>query len=114
MTKDQNEKPIAFVLDMGCTGLGIARSLGRAGVPVVGVDFIPNFSGLSSRYCRPVFSPDPLMFPEGTLKVLLGEGKKLAERGVIFPRRTPVSCLSLDFGTNYQIIFVLRFHLNKS
>ena len=31
-------RAIAFVLDMELTGLGIARALGREGIPVVGMD----------------------------------------------------------------------------
>lgn len=42
----------AVVLGFGYGGLGIARSLGRLGVPVHGVDADPDAVGFTSRYCR--------------------------------------------------------------
>lgn len=77
--------PTAFVLNMGANGLGIARSLGREGIPVVGVDFDPRAPGLLSRYCRPLVSPDPTTDPKGVVRSLVEEAKKLGEEAVLLP-----------------------------
>ncbi len=42
----------AVVLGLSPTGLGVARSLGRRGVPVYGVDANPSAVGRHSRYCH--------------------------------------------------------------
>ncbi|MDH7507804.1 MAG: hypothetical protein QHH00_00200 [Methanomassiliicoccales archaeon] len=73
----------AFVLHMGANGLGITRSLGRVGVPVVGVDFERNAPGLYSRFCEPLVIPNPLGNPEKALDVLMARGEELETKGVI-------------------------------
>jgi predicted ATP-grasp superfamily ATP-dependent carboligase len=75
----------AFVLDMGPTGLGIARALGREGIPVVGMDNDSYATGLKSRYCKPVVTFDPSKEPKEALKILLNEGKKLPQAGILYP-----------------------------
>jgi len=70
---------------MNETGLGVARSLGRERIRVVGVDHIPGSVGLCSRYCRPMLVPSPQEEPERVLKLLLTEGRKLDEKGILFP-----------------------------
>lgn len=80
-----DEKAVAFVLHMGENGLGIARSLGRAGIPVVGMDFDPHAPGLKSRYCRPLLTRDPAKDPEEVLNILLDEGRQLSRKGVLYP-----------------------------
>lgn len=49
--------PRAVVLGMGIGGLGVARSLGRAGVPVIGLWSAHDEVGRLSRYCRAVRAP---------------------------------------------------------
>lgn len=78
-------RALAFVLDMGPNGLGIARSLGRSGIPVVGVDFWVDAAGLRSRYCKPLLIPSPIKDPEGALSSLLKEGRKSVDDGILFP-----------------------------
>jgi len=85
MTSLGSRNPVAFVLDMGCNGLGIARSLGRVGIPVVGVDFARDAPGLRSKYCIPLVTSDPVREPKRALSVLLNEGKKHRNKGIIFP-----------------------------
>ena len=41
LAKRVQTRAIAFVLDMELTGLGIARALGREGIPVIGMDCDP-------------------------------------------------------------------------
>ena len=53
-------KTPAVVVDVGwVNGLAAIRSLGRAGIEVVAVDYRKSALGFRSRYARPVLSPDP-------------------------------------------------------
>jgi len=81
MTSDP--MPVAFVVYMGTNGLGIARSLGREGIPIAGVDFDPKTPGLVSRYWRPLVSSDPSISPKGVVRLLVEEAKKLGEGAVL-------------------------------
>lgn len=92
-----NAGPVAFVLGMDANGLGAARSLGREGIPVVGVDYRPSTPGLSSRYCKPLLTPDPTRQAESTLGVLVEAGRKFSTRGVLFPT------------SDAYVLFVSRF-----
>ena len=80
----EEHMPTAFVLHMGPNGLGVTRSLAREGVPVVGVDFVPKAPGFFSRYCKPLLCPDPTTDPDGALELLLKEGERLPEKGVLY------------------------------
>lgn len=76
----------AFVLNVNTpNGLGVIRSLGREGVPIVAVDNNRNAPGLHSRYARSLLLPDPAKGPEQCLDGLLKEGRKQSVKGVIFP-----------------------------
>ena len=85
MTKQAKARGVAFALDMGPNGLGIARSLGREGIPVVGTDSNPSASGLYSTYCRRLITSDPAKEPKRVLNHLLNEAKKYPEKCVLFP-----------------------------
>jgi D-aspartate ligase len=67
-------------------GLGIARSLGRLGVPVYSIDAAYWEPAFASRYCRRrfVFSieSDP---PDRSLVSLLEIGQKLGGRPILIP-----------------------------
>jgi D-aspartate ligase len=75
----------AFVLSLFDTGLGVIRSLGRAGIPVIGLDFDLNNPGFASRYCRALQCPHPVHEPLELLRFLLDEGARLDEPGILFP-----------------------------
>jgi len=75
----------AFVLSLFDTGLAAVRSLGRAGIPVIGLDFNPRMPGFKSRYCTPKLCPDPVHQPDELLRCLLEEGKHLAQPGILIP-----------------------------
>ena len=47
---NSSEMPAALVFNCHITGLAVARSLGRRGVPVIGLDRDENGYGLHSRY----------------------------------------------------------------
>jgi predicted ATP-grasp superfamily ATP-dependent carboligase len=69
------------------TGLGIARNLGRYGIPVVGISHQPGAPGSVSRYCRALVGPDSQEEPEALLKFLIDLGKADDRRGILFPTR---------------------------
>lgn len=75
----------AFVLGLFDTGLGAIRSLGRLGIPVIGLDFDPNTPGFKSRYCVAKWCPDPVRQPDRLVEFLLDEGRRLKNPGIIFP-----------------------------
>ncbi len=69
------------------TGLGIARSLGEAGVPVIGLTAQRGAYGNFTRYAKTMFCPDSREEPEALLAFLTDLGRQLGERSVIFPTR---------------------------
>jgi D-aspartate ligase len=79
--------PVAIVMNMFYTGLGIARSLGERGIPVIGLTSHRGIYGNYTRYAKTVFCPDSRNEPEDLLTYLVRLGKDLDHRGVIFPTR---------------------------
>lgn len=75
----------AIVSYMSPSGLALVRSLGRRGVPVYAVDSSPNEVGMGSRYCTPLVCPDVSTSEDAYIEFLLDLGKKLPEKGVLFP-----------------------------
>jgi len=64
--------------------VGVVRSLGREGIPLVAVDFVKKAPGLRSRYARPLLVPDPVKDPQGVLDILLRDGDS-GSRSVLYP-----------------------------
>lgn len=83
--QEWNKRNKAFVLSLFDTGVGVVRSLGRSGVPVVGLDSNTIMPGFNSRYCEAKLSPDPVHEPGALLDFLVDEGKKLDLPGVLMP-----------------------------
>lgn len=81
----REQRPTAFVLNVSLAGLGAIRSLGRAGVPVVGLDPDPDHSGFVSRYCDARQCPHPVHEPDRLVEFLVNEGKRLDQPGVLSP-----------------------------
>ncbi len=77
--------PPAYVLGMESNGLGVARTLGREGIPVVGVDHRSWAPGLTSRYVRPLLCGDMSKEPEEALRSLLEDVGENGGRGALFP-----------------------------
>jgi predicted ATP-grasp superfamily ATP-dependent carboligase len=77
----------AVVLGTATTGLSVIRSLGRMGVPVVGVDKEVLSCGFFSRYCRSLTSPDPEIDEDGYVRLLLELGEHMGGRPILFPSR---------------------------
>lgn len=81
--------PSVFVLNMGTNGLGMARTLGRRGIRVVGVDHRSDLPGMRSRFVRPLLCKSLAEEPEIALQVILEEAERLGERPVLFPTSDP-------------------------
>ena len=79
--------PAALVMNMHITGLAVARSLGRAGVPVVGLDDERGGLGQSSRHLAGLgLVPGPTVDDGRALADhLAGLGPSFAERPVLVP-----------------------------
>ena len=89
--------PTAVVMNMYYTGLGIARSLGEHGVPVIGVTSQHRIYGNYTRYAKIVFAPDSRNQPEELASFLIELGARLGHRAVIFPTR------------DHDVVFLDRF-----
>jgi len=80
------EKPPALVFNCHITGLAVARSLGKRGVPVIGLDRDPNGYGLHSKYTKVAgYCPNPLDDESGFIDLLMQIGAALKRKAVLFP-----------------------------
>ncbi len=66
-------------------GLDIARSLGRRGIPVIGIDPDPEVAGRASKYCTLVVCPDPKVLEQEYVQYLMDWGKAQRNKSVLFP-----------------------------
>ncbi|MDQ3541647.1 MAG: hypothetical protein M3440_13275 [Chloroflexota bacterium] len=108
----QESKPTAYVLNVSLAGLGAIRSLGRAGVPVVGLDPDPNHSGFVSRYCDARQCPHPVHDPERLIEFLVNEGRRLDQPGVLSPASDAFVLFISRFRDDLKAYF--RFNLPSS
>src|SRR5215510_8325893 len=79
--------PRAAVMNMFYTGLGIARSLGERGVPVIGLSSRRGHYGNHCRFAQTVICPDSRNEPEALLEFMLAMGRDLGGRCVVFTTR---------------------------
>ena len=86
-TNDKIDHPTAVVMNMFYSGLGIARSLGELGLPVVGLTSQRGIYGNFTRYANVRFCPDSKTDPEGLFAYLTGLAGQLGHRAIIFPTR---------------------------
>jgi len=78
--------PAALVFNCHITGLAVARALGRRGVPVIGLDRDKDGVGLFSRYTTVAGTlPSPLDDEDAFVARLIGIGRLLDKRAVLFP-----------------------------
>jgi D-aspartate ligase len=87
MSKAGEFTTTAIVMNVYYTGLGIARSLGQRGIPVLGLSAERGVYGNLTRYAKILLSPDSRSQPEELLAYLLRMGPTFSERPVIFPTR---------------------------
>jgi predicted ATP-grasp superfamily ATP-dependent carboligase len=83
----RNVKPTAVVMNMYYTGLGIARTLGEAGIPVIGLSAQSGCYGGFTRYANTLNCPDSRSQPQELLEFMLRLAPKLGGRSVLFPTR---------------------------
>ncbi len=76
--------PTAYVINMGANGLAVARTLGRVGVPVVGIDSRPDAPGFASKHVTKLLVTDDGT-GNGMLDALLEAAEGQEQQGVIFP-----------------------------
>jgi predicted ATP-grasp superfamily ATP-dependent carboligase len=74
-------------MNMFYTGLGIARSLGERGIPVIGLTAQRGVYGNYTRYAKTVLCPDSRKEPEALLAFLLRLAERSGRQGVLFPTR---------------------------
>src|SRR6185436_13670437 len=80
------EMPAALVFNCHITGLAVARSLGKRGVPVVGLDRDENGYGLHSKLTAVAGRcPYPLDDERAFIDLLLEIGAELKRKAVLFP-----------------------------
>ena len=83
---NSSNKPAAVVFNCHITGLAVARSLGRQGVPVVALDRDNKGYGLHSRYTAVAgLCPYPLDDEPGFIRLLMEIGSTLKRKAVLFP-----------------------------
>ncbi len=80
-----NDRNRAWVLGMFETGLTAVRSLGRAGIPVTGVDWNPEMPGGFSRYEKFELAPSPVEKPQALLDWFLQKGRHTVLPGILLP-----------------------------
>src|SRR5882724_1660797 len=79
-------KPAAVVFNCHITGLEVVRSLGKRGIPTIGLDQDESAYGLHSRYTTVAGEcPYPLKDERGFIDLLLEIGSTLNQRAVLFP-----------------------------
>ena len=78
------ERRPAIILGMSANGLAVARSLGRKGIPVIGVGACPTEPGLYCRFLRAKHIAPDVQDEQEFLEFLISLAKGLADRGVLF------------------------------
>ncbi len=83
---NDSDMPAAVVFNCHITGLAVARSLGRRGVPVIGLDRDQKGYGLHSRYTTVAGRcPYPLDDERAFIDLLMEIGSQLRQKAVLFP-----------------------------
>jgi D-aspartate ligase len=78
-------RPAAIVTYMGYSGLGIVRSLGRRGIPVLTLDPDLNQIGMSSRFCTRRECPAIEISEQHNLDFVVRLAHSLPDKPVLFP-----------------------------
>src|ERR1035438_9789518 len=78
--------PAAVIFNSHITGLAVARSLGRRGIPVIALDRDPAGYALVSKYVTAAtLCPNVLEDETGFINFLIAVGHALKQPGVLFP-----------------------------
>ncbi len=87
----------AYVLGLGPTGLGAARSLGRRRIPVFGATWRREDPALSSRYLSARVCPDPAEEPERAVEFLCEESRRIGAAPVLFTATDACTALAARY-----------------
>ena len=68
----KTDRETAIVFGLFETGLGVIRSLGQAGVSVIGIDYKKDIAWYS-RYVNPLLCPDPLLNRQDFIHWVIGK-----------------------------------------
>ena len=91
--------PVVVINSAHHGSLGIARSLGRLGVTVYGIDPNPWAPGFHSRYFREKFIWDvDVAAPEATIQYLLEVAKKIGNDSILMPTTDESTILLADYA----------------
>ncbi len=75
---------LAVVCGMTANGLSVVRSLGRRGIPVIGIDSDPKQPGFYSRYCRAFVCPSAIGQEQEFIDYLIDTGERRQGKSVLF------------------------------
>lgn len=79
-------QPAAVLLGAQVSGLAVARSLGRRGIPIIALDPDPRAIAGASRFVTAMGRiPNPVNDEEGFVGILQALGQHLAQPAVVFP-----------------------------
>ncbi len=88
MSSDPRKMIPVLILNMGYSGLGIARNLRGKGMNVYGLTAHPEIPAARTRMCDKIFQiPDSREEPEALVERLLEIITEVGEQGIIFPTR---------------------------
>jgi len=103
----KGNRPTAVVLGLGQNGMATARALGRAGIPVIGIETDLGEPGARTRYARKVYCKDFLTGGPGLLECLVELGRTLDQKGVLFPSGD----LNLSVVSEHREVLQEHFHI---
>ena len=89
--------PQVVILGIGdANGIGVVRSLGRNGIPVLGIETDLMSLGMVSRYCRGLVAPNPKKYTEDQfVDFLMSVGQQQQIKSVLFPAREDLEVIVL-------------------
>ncbi len=91
--------PVVVLQSHNHGSLGVARSLGRLGVTIYGIDPNPWAPGLHSRYCREKFIWDvDTAAPETTVQYLLKVAKRIGKRSILIHTNDESAIMLADYA----------------
>jgi len=99
MSFEDTSTPVVVMKSYHHGSLGIARSLGRLGITIYGIDPNPWAAGLHSRYFREKFIWDvDAAPPEVPVQYLLEVAKRIGKRSILMPTTDESTILLADYA----------------
>lgn len=82
--KNMGKPATAVILGMTANGLSVCRSLGRKGIPVIGIDSGARREGMFSRYCKPLTCPDVIKKESDFIDFLINLGQRFSQKAILY------------------------------